>query len=300
MNLTPYQHVISLNDLNKSNSPKLKKGRMTYRYTVAGLLSVEGVKQLHDHATRNGLNRVEVEFLNVNSKPVKLEITSLLTHRVLNLVNNHKCVTCKREIAYYRIEDNTDGNGYHLNAYASDHRMMTRDHIIPRSAGGIDDISNYQLMCSPCNKSKGSMTMDNFIKHKVKPNKIKEECESPFSLDVVNTAIVQDCVFSYNNYPGLLLSFTATGTTLSLKRSKIGKRSFTYQGKPLFYVPEGMSLTDYPAGHNELINFQYFSINSLFSSMADIYLFKNFKGLYVQIDENTFENLDGEIVTLKD
>ena len=33
---------------------------------------------------------------------------------------------------------------------------MTKDHILPRSKGGIDDISNYQTMCKPCNEVKGN------------------------------------------------------------------------------------------------------------------------------------------------
>lgn len=33
---------------------------------------------------------------------------------------------------------------------------MTKDHIIPKSKGGIDDLSNYQTMCERCNKEKGN------------------------------------------------------------------------------------------------------------------------------------------------
>lgn len=34
------------------------------------------------------------------------------------------------------------------------------DHILPRSKGGIDDISNYQTMCKPCNEAKGNKLED--------------------------------------------------------------------------------------------------------------------------------------------
>ena len=33
------------------------------------------------------------------------------------------------------------------------------DHILPQSRGGTDHIENLQLLCSHCNRSKGSKTM---------------------------------------------------------------------------------------------------------------------------------------------
>ena len=38
-------------------------------------------------------------------------------------------------------------------------RVMDVDHILPRSRGGTDHISNLQLLCSGCNRSKGNRTM---------------------------------------------------------------------------------------------------------------------------------------------
>ena len=38
-------------------------------------------------------------------------------------------------------------------------RVMDVDHILPRSRGGTDHIDNLQLLCSGCNRSKGSKTM---------------------------------------------------------------------------------------------------------------------------------------------
>lgn len=32
--------------------------------------------------------------------------------------------------------------------------LMTKDHIIPKSKGGANDISNYQTMCKRCNEAK--------------------------------------------------------------------------------------------------------------------------------------------------
>ena len=38
-------------------------------------------------------------------------------------------------------------------------RVMDVDHRLPRSRGGTDHLSNLQLLCSGCNRSKGTMTM---------------------------------------------------------------------------------------------------------------------------------------------
>ena len=32
--------------------------------------------------------------------------------------------------------------------------MLTKDHIYPRSKGGLNDIRNYQVLCSTCNEKK--------------------------------------------------------------------------------------------------------------------------------------------------
>lgn len=39
-----------------------------------------------------------------------------------------------------------------------DYKQLTREHIIPRSVGGSNDISNITLTCVKCNNKKGSIT----------------------------------------------------------------------------------------------------------------------------------------------
>ena len=75
-----------------------------------------------------------------------------------------KCVVCGIEGKYFAKERHLQDKSYHLNLYAVDDNgdeiLMTKDHIIPRSKGGIDDISNYQTMCKLCNEAKGNKLED--------------------------------------------------------------------------------------------------------------------------------------------
>ena len=71
-----------------------------------------------------------------------------------------KCVKCGIEGKYFAKEKHLKDRSFHLNLYAIDENgeevLMTKDHIIPKSKGGFDDISNYQTMCERCNKAKGN------------------------------------------------------------------------------------------------------------------------------------------------
>ena len=71
-----------------------------------------------------------------------------------------KCVKCGIEGKYFAKEKHLKDRSFHLNLYAIDENdeevLMTKDHIIPKSKGGSDDISNYQTMCVRCNKAKGN------------------------------------------------------------------------------------------------------------------------------------------------
>jgi hypothetical protein len=73
------------------------------------------------------------------------------------------CVKCGvKGVIFYKersIGRSAENELYHLNLYGINEKgeevLMTKDHIIPKSKGGKNHISNYQTMCHPCNIEKG-------------------------------------------------------------------------------------------------------------------------------------------------
>lgn len=90
------------------------------------------------------------------------------------LVSNNQCVVCKRVGTLWLLQahhchrnDNGDiilRENPHLNLYTVDDDdslvLMTRDHIVPRSKGGLDVLENLQTMCTICNNAKGNTLPD--------------------------------------------------------------------------------------------------------------------------------------------
>lgn len=71
-----------------------------------------------------------------------------------------KCAYCGVEGRYFAKEKHPNSNSvsYHFNLYAIDDNgdeiLMTKDHILPKSKGGLDNIDNMQTMCTLCNQQK--------------------------------------------------------------------------------------------------------------------------------------------------
>jgi hypothetical protein len=88
------------------------------------------------------------------------------------MANGTKCCVCGIEGTKFYKERNftvggkptADNGEYHFNLYAidaeGDEVLMTKDHIVAKALGGADNVSNMQPMCTVCNNSKGSMTVE--------------------------------------------------------------------------------------------------------------------------------------------
>lgn len=70
------------------------------------------------------------------------------------------CCRCGVRGSFFVKECSGDAGLYHLNLYGFDSlnniQLMTKDHIIPKSRGGKNELSNYQPMCERCNAKKGN------------------------------------------------------------------------------------------------------------------------------------------------
>ena len=77
----------------------------------------------------------------------------------------YRCICCGRTGTYYALEKSKGSNQKraHFNLYSDDEILMTKDHILPKSKGGIDRIENMQTMCSICNHAKGNTVPDGYV-----------------------------------------------------------------------------------------------------------------------------------------
>lgn len=85
------------------------------------------------------------------------------SHRYQTFVlKGTKCAKCGVEGKFFALECHTANNSekFHFNLYGIDKHgeeiMITKDHIIPRSKGGKNVLSNYQPLCIKCNQQKAN------------------------------------------------------------------------------------------------------------------------------------------------
>ena len=78
------------------------------------------------------------------------------------------CKVCGRKGTHFKIQKNKTDRQYHIGLWSDDDVQMTKDHIIPKSAGGKDAIDNMQTLCMKCNVAKGSQSMEEFLKSRDK------------------------------------------------------------------------------------------------------------------------------------
>jgi len=115
-------------------------------YTIAEVLSKRVPSETKK---KKSLTDFDGDLMKMNSQ--RLELFDL---------KGVKCVCCGIKGSFFAKEKHPLDQRYHFNLYAIDNAgnevLMTKDHIVPKSLSGANHISNYQTMCQPCNRNKGS------------------------------------------------------------------------------------------------------------------------------------------------
>ena len=133
---------------------------------------------------------LEDGFALINSGLPKTKIDGMwvkhLSLRVLSFARNGtKCAApnCTNEGTYFAIERVPGHRTYHLNLWGTTAKgepvLMTCDHIVARSLGGVHSLENTQTMCCWHNWDKG-------VKEQSQANKALESMQIPFQFRYVD------------------------------------------------------------------------------------------------------------------
>jgi 5-methylcytosine-specific restriction endonuclease McrA len=100
-------------------------------------------------------------FIPINGELTRLRV-NLGSTRTRTILRSPVCECCKEVGTTIKITCKKDDlSGSHFNLFADSGRLMTCDHIQPRSKGGIDRITNTQTLCERCNKIKSDLVISN-------------------------------------------------------------------------------------------------------------------------------------------
>jgi len=102
------------------------------------------------------LNQIQGKRINLDGDSV-----SVSGKRFKLFQKNIQCRGCGIKGQYFVKEKGSElDRSWHLNLYAlndiNEEILMTKDHIIPKSKGGENDLSNLQVLCLRCNLKKAA------------------------------------------------------------------------------------------------------------------------------------------------
>lgn len=105
--------------------------------------------------------KIQVPFETENHGIQMVKMNSL---RYKVFKKGRTCVVCGVVGTFFSLErhkNDMTNTRYHFNLYAElphsgQFRMLTKDHIKPKSLGGMDHLDNMQTHCIVCNNKKGN------------------------------------------------------------------------------------------------------------------------------------------------
>ena len=122
---------------------------MDKRYSISQAFDIIGKENLTgNHINHSGRKKsIVVDGYNVYARSLRY---------MTFYQKGVKCACCNREGSYFKLDGDVNTNRRHFNLYSEDGVLMTKDHIVPKSLGGMDIIDNMQTMCADCNFKKGN------------------------------------------------------------------------------------------------------------------------------------------------
>lgn len=82
---------------------------------------------------------------------------SIASKKLLTFKHSIVCAECQAKGSYFLLLRNPHAKGRaSLELFTDCNKLLTRDHIMPKSLGGGNEMSNSQTMCLTCNSKKGS------------------------------------------------------------------------------------------------------------------------------------------------
>ena len=124
------------------------RSKYSKHYARKGIYPIEQIFKLMDETGHIQYDKRPTQKVRLNGKRMRL-------------FRDHgtRCITCGIAGVYFALERDCNASRFHANLYAlkdGKEIMMTRDHVIPRSKGGLDNIGNLQVMCIICNQKKSN------------------------------------------------------------------------------------------------------------------------------------------------
>lgn len=125
------------------------------KYSIEEVFSIIPINYIPKHiAKKKGIARINVDGALISQYSLRYE-----TFR-----KSLTCALCGCKASYFRIEagcqEQANRNCWHFNLYGLNNRgveiLFTKDHIFPKSKGGLNELVNLQTMCARCNFKKGN------------------------------------------------------------------------------------------------------------------------------------------------
>ena len=147
--------------------------RKRHNYKRMCKVDIASVRQMYDWYKESGEPIQTFSYFNEKKDSMEIVEVDMSDDRYANFFEHGMvCVKCGIRGEYFWLETMGYGknNKYakpHFNVYGvkndGKEMQMTKDHVIPKSKGGLDVLQNYQPMCKQCNANKGDNIEEEFL-----------------------------------------------------------------------------------------------------------------------------------------